>query len=783
MVSKPIANKFTRLREKMESLKCDIVFLKKCKQKGVIPSFVKVKFAVTNEVTLRVKKIAEKLWLKFELKRKYAILANVELELYELHLRITRNLPVLEFNNWFNFLHSVTVKTSQKEKIERQKKKLARLTRHRKNDKYTHTITESLDNVVCNLSQQDFNDREINLLNKGLNFSIKPNKQSLIDLVVDIESNLKFKPLVVQNEIRTATGNILQNTNLSNLRRCSNFNNVIESLRSKEVVYVKADKGNKVVILDKNDYKNRADALITESNYRRLTKSPLNSMILQANDVRKEISKSFGEFLKWRLLVSNPKVPRIYFLPKIHKAGNKVRPIVSNINSPTEKIAKWLVNEIKSLPRIDSLSVKNSFEFIDLAKEMSIMEDEMMISFDVESLFPSIPVPEALVALDQHFEKEKVPPDKRSIYMKAARCCMDQNFFQFGNIHYKIEHGTSMGNSLSPVLAEAFMAQFELKLKNENKLPKFWARYVDDVFAIIQRSNLKDFLILLNSRCNGIKFTHEEEVDNKIAFLDMMLQNIGGKIDFSVNHKSTSTMRYIPSDSHTPIQHKHAAFHSMVHRLVKFPLSVTNYKIEYDRIKQIANLNGYNPSMIDKMIKKHTRKVMRSRMTSLYTQNSLNNLDKKRVCLTFVPEITNKLKNIFERNNLSVVYSNGGKLKDLLGSTKDKIDVLEKTGIYQINCEDCDLKYYGQTKRTISKRFKEHMSYIKYNQPEKSALANHVLENEHFNISLKNLKLLKHVTDSSKLDAYEAFFIQRDDNALNLDSGNISSNLFNLLNC
>lgn len=84
-----------------------------------------------------------------------------------------------------------------------------------------------------------------------------------------------------------------------------------------------------------------------------------------------------------------------------------------------------------SNPEIESLSVKNSFEFVDMIKEITIEVDEMMISFDVEALFPSIPIPEALLALEQYFIKNKVSVEKMN--MKAAKLCMEQNIFQFRN--------------------------------------------------------------------------------------------------------------------------------------------------------------------------------------------------------------------------------------------------------------------------------------------------------------------------------------------------------------
>lgn len=45
-------------------------------------------------------------------------------------------------------------------------------------------------------------------------------------------------------------------------------------------------------------------------------------------------------------------------------------------------------------------------------------------------------------------------------------------------------------------------------------------------------------------------------------------------------------------------------------------------------------------------------------------------------------------------------------------------------------------------------------------------------------VTINNLKLLKQVNEDQRLDAYEAFYIQNDDTALNQDRGNIESCLF-----
>jgi hypothetical protein len=55
----------------------------------------------------------------------------------------------------------------------------------------------------------------------------------------------------------------------------------------------------------------------------------------------------------------------------------------------------------------------------------------------------------------------------------------------------------------------------------------------------------------------------------------------------------------------------------------------------------------------------------------------------KRHAITLYPAITNKLQRIFRNHQIDLVYSNKGKLKDSLGNSKDKTEMLQKYGIYQ----------------------------------------------------------------------------------------------------
>lgn len=398
----------------------------------------------------------------------------------------------------------------------------------------------------------------------------------------------------------------------------------------------------------------------------------------------------------------------------------------------------------------------------------------------MSSLFPSIPVDIALDQLKKHLNESTIENEKKEIYYKLAKMCMEQSYFQFREKIYKVEVGTNMGNPLSPLIAELFMAKFEMDLKEKGLLPRIWFRYVDDVFAVIKKCDIQTMLNVLNSQFETIKFTHETEVNGILPFLDLEVQRVNNKLEIGVYHKPTSTMRTITSDSHCPIQHKQAAYHSLIHRLCRLPLSIANYKKEYEHIMETARVNGYSAKMVDNFIYKHSRKVNNSNQTTMFSQR--DEPTRKRVSIQFIPSITNKLKSVFKQHGFELVYRNDSKLSNLFGSTKDKTPNMEKSGIYCYECSVCLRKYYGQTKRSIETRFKDHCACIRLNHPYKSAIASHVLIDGHENINKENLCLLRQVNDDRRLDAYEAFHIQKDDNPLNLDRGNVDSCLFALAN-
>lgn len=168
---------------------------------------------------------------------------------------------------------------------------------------------------------------------------------------------------------------------------------------------------------------------------------------------------------------------------------------------------------------------------------------------------------------------------------------MERNEFVFREKFYKQKTGTAMGNSLSSIIANFFMNQFENGIKTNPIFPRVWVRYVDDVFAVVDNRKIPKVLEMLNA---SLRFTHEiENDDHELLFLDLTIKHgENGRLTYGIYRKPTSTKRSITSDSYHHYSHKMSNFHHMTHRLLTTPLDEEAYNKELETIYEIAEING-----------------------------------------------------------------------------------------------------------------------------------------------------------------------------------------------
>ena len=150
-------------------------------------------------------------------------------------------------------------------------------------------------------------------------------------------------------------------------------------------------------------------------------------------------------------------IAKFYGVPKIHKDNNPLRPTVSLPGSPTYNLSKYLAEIFKPLVNTSPYSVKNVRAFLEKVENIHVEPDEIMVSFDVVSLFPSIPLgtarqlAEVLLTNDSSWQS-RTNLDIQDILdlldlCLSTECCFD-------NKYYRQVSGTPMGSPLSSFLAE-----------------------------------------------------------------------------------------------------------------------------------------------------------------------------------------------------------------------------------------------------------------------------------------------------------------------------------------
>jgi hypothetical protein len=253
------------------------------------------------------------------------------------------------------------------------------------------------------------------------------------------------------------------------------FHSIHNLNNNPNIIILKVDKGNATIINNTFDYESKMQDLLSSSLYKPLCKNPINDI---TNLVTKAIKSSFLDpSIQKRLISLNSQTPKIYGQPKIHKNDIPLRPIVSAIGAPTYALALFLYEKLTSFTRNIASFIKDSFDFVQKTRHLQLDEHHLMVGLDVVSLFTKIPIPKSLEIFSKLVDLGTI---------KLIELCLTYTFFTFKSIYYEQTEGTTMGSSLSPVVANIFMEHFEtLTLNIFHLKPKCYFRFVDNTFVIL----------------------------------------------------------------------------------------------------------------------------------------------------------------------------------------------------------------------------------------------------------------------------------------------------------
>ena len=215
---------------------------------------------------------------------------------------------------------------------------------------------------------------------------------------------------------------------------------------------------------------------------------------------------------------------------KKNKPGVAIRPIVLYNGSPLYNLNKYIANiHENNNAKDENNNAKNSTKFSNYTRNVPIEDDEIMVSFDVTSLYTNIPIIDALNIIkgyvnndDQFTRKTAIPQDK---FLDLVHLILTTTWCTFNSQFCQQTGGVAMGSPASSTTAEIYMQAYEnTTITTALHPPKVLERFVDDVYSILKRTHLENFFHHINNLYQNIKFTIKEESNGELAFLDSLLK-------------------------------------------------------------------------------------------------------------------------------------------------------------------------------------------------------------------------------------------------------------------
>ena len=422
---------------------------------------------------------------------------------------------------------------------------------------------------------------------------------------------------------------------------------------------------------------------------------------------------------------------------------------------------------MKPLTGSNNHQVLNSKEFADDIKKIKLEEGECIMSYDVASLFTSIPVKSALEVVKKKLEQDTELHQRTTMsthnIMDLLEFCLCNTYFLFQGKHFEQTQWAATGSPVSPVLANIYMESSEDRaLSSAVNAPRWWKRFVDYTFVILKKEHKEEFLQHVNSVDPSIQFTTEEQKeDGSMPFLDMMVTpQEDGTLTTKVYRKPTHTDLYLQWDSHHNLACKFSVVNTLTHRAKAVCSTPQLLTEELNHLERALAKCKYPRWAFQKVLKDQEDKKKKKERKKLITQKRCH------IVVPYTKGLCESYKSICNKYGVQAYFRGGNTLKNLLMFPKDKEEMRKKSNIiywYRCGKTECNEEYIGESARTFEERFKEHLKAP-------SPIYEHDITTGH-KTSVENFKIIGREGHGISGTIQEAIYIRVNNPTLNRNGG------------
>ena len=516
----------------------------------------------------------------------------------------------------------------------------------------------------------------------------------------------------------------------------------LSELRHDSNIIVKpSDKSKGFVLMSRNNYVDKVAAMLDNLEDYERCQVKVEELDKRAKGVIKIIEGKLPTALSKAIIPGNSRMSQFYGLPKDHKPGLPLRPVVSTCGSTWSGVSLVLERVLNQLLEFVPAHLSSTEECIAELRSLGRMPENCIVaSLDVVSLYSNIPIAESIDAAMELLEMHRQQVDMFNLSLEDMRrlleSVLNSNYFAFGETVYRQRKGLAMGNHLAPPMAIVFMSKLESEaLKLCPKKPRMYRRYIDDCIVVWLHglTQLQKFLTFINSRHPDIRFTieHTEQNDaHAVNYLDISVSVDHGVINWELFMKPSHSGVHLSFDSALPMEIKTSVAVEHFRRVDKNASTEQGRQRGMIKIEEMLRENHYPEEAICRA--KEVSRRRRQKPAKTYGS------------ILKVPFVNDDLARDVRRTvraydrDIRVVFQRGRSLRDMLVSSNlDRPECIRavsqrkkkrgrphecracdagmedgkcmaKDVVYSMFCTLCDAEYVGETERCVRERFAEH---------------------------------------------------------------------------
>ena len=491
-------------------------------------------------------------------------------------------------------------------------------------------------------------------------------------------------------------------------------------LKDNDLLVIPFDKEVGICIMKREKYEDKMSDILNLPQFEKVVQTRKNAkhpVLKEHERVCEELlnlrkNSKIDEELYQKLYPTGSQPARTYGLAKVHKTSVPTRPVLSMpgsaYHSTALQCAEWLSVVEECQINSSTKSISDSLQSIELE------DDEELISFDVTSLYTNVPVKEAIAECADllYSGKYELPPVDKQTFIELLTLCTCNVLMSTHDGFYRQVDGLAMGSPPAPMLANGWLYKYDAIIRDNAKL---YARYMDDIIRSIKRQDIEDKLIEINSLHEKLKFTFEREVEQLLAFLDMLIKRDSNRLSSTWYQKPTDTGLVMNYHALSPKRYKKSVVAGFVHRIYRACSSWQLFHDSLERAKQILERNQYPPQFYNPIIKQALVKILKPDEEEIHanaeSEKEKEAIPRKMIFLQYRGKVTEDFCRELRKCNAPVMpVLTLRKLKTTLPSLKCCIDHSVRSHVvYKITCPRCASRYVGWTSQHTIDRFRQHM--------------------------------------------------------------------------